>query len=92
MHDERENRTSLLKYEVCILLMVWFGSKQFSYDSITVIKLPVRFANHLNGLVNCNLVQFGLQFSSIFGSFCPPLVLREPCRVVHWLKDEVKTA
>jgi len=25
MHDEGENKTSLLKYEVCDLLMVWFG-------------------------------------------------------------------
>jgi len=25
MHDERENKTLLLKYEVCVLLMVRFG-------------------------------------------------------------------
>ena len=59
MHDERENKISLLKYEVCSLLMVRFGSKRFGYGSITVIKLLVRFANHFNGSVNFNSVWFG---------------------------------
>jgi len=29
MHDEGENIISLLKYEVCVLLMVCFDSKRF---------------------------------------------------------------
>lgn len=56
MHDEMENKNPLLKYEVCTLLMIQFCSKRFDYGSITVIKLLVRFANHLLGSVNFNLI------------------------------------
>jgi len=63
-----KNKTSLLKYEVCDLLMVWFGWKRFDYDSITVIKLTVRFTNHYNGLVSFDLVRFdgSVRFVVIF--------------------------
>jgi len=69
LHDERENKTSLLKYEVCALLMVnsiqnnSVRIKQVGYGSITVNKLLVWFANHLNGFVNFNSVRFVVSFA-----------------------------
>ena len=56
MHDERENKTSLLKYEVCALLMVSsiqnnsVRIKQVGYGSITV--------NNITGLVRKPLKWF----------------------------------
>jgi len=42
MHDERQNKISLLKYEVCALLMIQFESKQFGF----VQTVQLWFNNH----------------------------------------------